>query len=198
MSRPGKAPTSGQKALSPGVWLARGKHPLPVCPKSSVPAAHRFSVASPRTGLASEKLPTRLRRRPCAPTGWYILITQVGWVSHQLQEGSPPRRTLPNIRCGLWKQAPQSTESTMKLLIRFRLPRITFRTYYTSLSTTPANYNSHIYMSMFSPDESPNSSYDNNNLHPLSPSARDKLPHVSCHRRSRHQSWREPATTRGC
>ena len=33
--------------------------------------------------------------------------------------------------------------------------------------------------------------YDNNILHPLSPSARDKLPNVPHHRRSRHQSWRE-------
>ena len=63
MARPGKAPTSA-KELSPGVWLARGKHPHPVRPRSSVPAAHRVSVTSPRTGLA------------CAPTGSYFLIPE--------------------------------------------------------------------------------------------------------------------------
>ena len=63
MSRPGKAPTSA-KELSPGVWLARGKHPHPVHPRLSVPAAHRVSVTSPRTGLASGNLPTRLPSLP--------------------------------------------------------------------------------------------------------------------------------------
>ena len=33
--------------------------------------------------------------------------------------------------------------------------------------------------------------YGNNILRPLSPSARDKLPNVPRHHRSRHQSWRE-------
>ena len=55
MSRPGKAPTSGQKALSPGVWLARGKHPLPVRPKSSVPAAHG-NLPEDRPGLGGNSL----------------------------------------------------------------------------------------------------------------------------------------------
>ena len=82
MSRPGKAPTSAKKTLSPGVCLARGKHPHPVRPKSSVPVAHRVSVTSSRTGLASGKLPTRLRWLPCAPTGSYRLNTQVWQVSH--------------------------------------------------------------------------------------------------------------------
>ena len=33
--------------------------------------------------------------------------------------------------------------------------------------------------------------YNNNILRPLSPRARDKLPNVSRHCRSRHQTWRE-------
>ena len=91
MTRPGKAPTSA-KELSPGVWLARGKHPHPPHPRSSVPAAHRVSATSPRTGLASGKLPTRLPSLPCAPTGFYFLIqcTQVGRVSLLPQEVPPP------------------------------------------------------------------------------------------------------------
>ena len=55
-------------------------------------------------------------------------------------------RTLPNIWCGLRKQAPQSTKSPIRPLIRFLVPRITLRTYNTALFTTPANYNAHIYM----------------------------------------------------
>ena len=77
-------------------------------------------------------------------------------------------RTLPNILCGLRKQAPQSAKSPNKITIMniYQIPGI-HRTNQTIAL------------------------YDNIILRPLSPSARDKLTNVPRHRRSRHQSWRE-------
>ena len=101
-----------------------------------------------------------------------------------------PHLHVPNILCGLRKQAPQSTKSPIRSLLRFLVPRITLRTSNTTLFTTPDNYNKHI----SNPGIRTNHTialYDNIILRPLSPSARDKLTNVPRHRRSRHQSWRE-------
>ena len=117
MSRPGKAPTSGRKALSPGVCLARGKHPHPVRPRSSVPAAHRVSVTSPRTGLGETPYTTTVSSlwtngvlSPQYPSSAGVPSNARGFTS--------TFRTLPNIQpiqCGLRKQAPQSTKSPIRL-----------------------------------------------------------------------------------
>ena len=120
MARPGKAPTSAEE-LSPGVWLARGKHPHPVHPRSSVPAAHRVSVASPRTDLASGKLPTRLLSLPCAPTGSYFLYPSRAGIPSTTGGFASTFRTLPNILCGLLKQAPQSTKTLINSFTLFRI-----------------------------------------------------------------------------
>ena len=80
MSRPGKAPTSG----SPEVLRARGTQGF-------------GSIPEDWPGLG--KLPTRLRCLPCAPMGWYFLITQVGRVVHQLQEG-PGLCRIYGVACG--------------------------------------------------------------------------------------------------
>ena len=207
-SRPGYGSPGESTHLRPKGTLARGMARPGKAPTSGSP-----EVLRPRCTQGFDNLPEDrpgLGETPYTTTASSLCTNGVVFPYYPGRAGVPSStrgftstfRTLPNIRCGLWKQAPQSTESTIKLLIRFRLSRITLHTYYTTLSTTPANYNSHIYIyiyiSKYSPDESHNSSYDNNNLHPLSPSARDKLPHVSCHRRSRHQSWWEPATPRGC
>ena len=162
MSRPGKAPTSA-KALSPGVCLARGmsrpgKAPTSGSPEVLCPHGTQGFGTSPRTGLPSGKLPTRLRCLPCAPTGSYFLNTQVGRVSNA-RGFTSTFRTLPNILCGLRKQAPQSTKSLIRSLILFRISRITLRTSNTTLFTTPDNYITHIYNFKYSPDESHNSSY---------------------------------------
>ena len=79
----------------------------------------------------------------------------------------------------------------IRSLIRLLVPRISLRTFSATLFTTPDNYNQYISNSRYSPDDSPIALYDNIILRPLSSSARDKLPNVSRHRRSCHQSWRE-------
>ena len=131
MARPGKAPTSG----SPEDLHPRGTQGF-----GNLPEDRSGLGETPYTTTASS-LCTNGVVFPYYPGRVGVPSTTRGFTS--------TFRTLPNIWCGLWKQAPQSTESTIKLLIRFRLPRITLRTYYTSLSTTPANYNSHIYFQVF-------------------------------------------------
>ena len=61
---------------------------------------------------------------------------------------------VPNVLCGLHNQAPQSTKSPNRSSILFLVPRITLRTFNATLFTTPDNYNTHIYNSRYSPDES--------------------------------------------
>ena len=68
-------------------------------------------------------------------------------------------RTLPNILCGLRKQAHNPLNHQIRSLIRLLVPRITLRTCNTTLFTTPDNYNEHISNSKYSPDESHNSSF---------------------------------------
>ena len=96
-------------------------------------------------------------------------------MSHQIQEASPPRSGLCRIYLWPAETGPQSTKSPIRSLIRFLVPRITLRTFNTTLFTTPDNYNAHISNSRYSPDESHNTLYANNIIRPLSPSARDKL-----------------------
>ena len=85
-------------------------------------------------------------------------------------------RTLPNILCGLRKQAPQSTKSLIRSLILFRISRITLSAHlilhYIQLRITMA----HIYLiSSIRRTNHTIAPIDNTILHPLSPSARDKL-----------------------
>ena len=111
MACPGKVFTSA-KELPPGEWLARGKHPHPVHPRSSVPVrgAQGFgNLPKNRPGLGETTYTTSessLRtNRVLFPN------TQVGWGSHLLREVSPPRSKY--ILCGLLRQAPQSTKTAL-------------------------------------------------------------------------------------
>ena len=47
--------------------------PTSAPPEVLSPVVHRVSATSPRTGMASGKLPTRMSR-PCSPAGFYFLI----------------------------------------------------------------------------------------------------------------------------
>ena len=140
MSRSGKAPTSG----SPEVLRPRGTQGFGNLPED-------------RPGLG-ETLYTTTVSSMCTNGVVFPYYPGRAGVPSTTRGFTSTFRTLPNIWCGLWKQAPQSTKSTMRFLKRFLLPRITLRTYYTTLSTTPANYNAHIYISKYSPDESHNRS----------------------------------------
>ena len=145
MARPGKAPAS-TKEISPGVWLARGKHLYPVHPRSSVPAAHRVSVTSPRTGLASGKLPTRLRSVPCAPTRSHFLIP----IYHRRLHLHVP----DSAKYIVWpaETGPTINSYNNKHLYTFPDIRITLHCSNTTLYTTPDNYNKHrayIYFQVF-------------------------------------------------
>ena len=138
MARPGKAPTSG----SPEVLRPRGTQGL-----------------VNYTGLASGETPyTTTVSSLCTNGVVFPYYPGRAGVPSNTRGFTSTFRTRPNIWCDLRKQAPQSTKSPIRFLIRFLVPIITLRTYNTTLFTTPANYNAHIYNSRYSPDESHNSS----------------------------------------
>ena len=119
MFRPGKAPTTTPrhtKGLSPGVWLTQGKHPYPPHQRSSVPAAHRVSATSSRTGLGEITYMTS--ESSLCTNGVLLPNTQVQRVSLQTQEVLPPH---PNIFGALQRQAAQSTKTLINSFIHFRI-----------------------------------------------------------------------------
>ena len=141
MSRPGKAPTSG----SPEVLCPRGTQGFGNLPED-------------RPGLGGT---------PYTTTVSSLCINGVLFPQYPGRAGVPSNargftstfRTLPNILCGLRKQAPQSTKSLIRSLILFRKSIISLRTSNTTIYTTPDIYNTHIYTFKYSPDELHNNSY---------------------------------------
>ena len=100
---PGESTHFRPKGTLAGVWLARGKHPLPVRPKSSVPAVYRVSVTSPRTGLGETPYTTTVSS--LCTNG----VVFPYYPSHQLQEGSPPRSGLCRRYGVAYKNKPHNT-----------------------------------------------------------------------------------------
>ena len=130
MARTGKAPTSGPP---------------------EVLAAYRVSVTSPRTGLASGKLPTRLRSLPCAPTGPISYYPSRAGVPSTTFAST--FRTLPNILCSLLKQVPQSTKTLINSFTLFRISNHSVHCSSTTLYIAPDNYRKHMYTLKHLPDE---------------------------------------------
>ena len=142
--------------------LARGKHPLP--PKGTLarcmsrprkaPTSGSPEVLRPRGTQGFCNIPKDrpgLGETPYTTTVSSLCTDGVLFPNYPGRAGVPSNtrgftstfRTLPNILCGLRKQAPQSTKSPIISLIRFLVPRITLRTSNTTLFTTPDNYNAH-------------------------------------------------------
>ena len=131
MSRPGKAPTSG----SPEVLCRRGTQGF-----GNLPEDRPGLGETPYTTTVSS-LCTNGDPLPLYPGRAGVPSNGRGFTS--------TFRTLPNILCGLRKQAPQSTKSLIRSLILFRISRITLCTYNTTLFTTPDNYNTQITQELF-------------------------------------------------
>ena len=145
MSHPGKAPTYCALSVRPKVLHPRGTQSFGNFPEN-------------RPGL--KEIPYMTTVSSLCTNG--VLFPQYpsrAGVPSSIRGFTSTFRTLPNILCGLRKQAPQSTKSPRMILnIRLLVPRITLRTSNTTLFTTPDNYNEHISNSRYSPDESHNSS----------------------------------------
>ena len=142
MSHPGKAPTSAKAPISGS--------PEVLCPSGTQGFGN---LPEDRPGLGETPYTTMVSS---------LCTNGVLFPQYPGRAGVPSNArgftsTIPNILCGLRKQAPQSTKimhALIRSLILFRISRITLRTSNTTLYTTPDN--THIYNS---PDESHNSSY---------------------------------------
>ena len=130
-------PTKAREVLSSGVWLARGKHPLPLrnsrpgkAPTSGPPevlcprGAQGFgNLPKDRPGLGETTYTTS--ESSLRTNGVLFPNTQVGWGSYLLREVSPPRSGLCRIYilCGLLRQTPQSTKTLIHSFTLFRIFR---------------------------------------------------------------------------
>ena len=109
MSHPGKTPTSG----SPEVLRPRGTQGFGNLPED-------------RPGLGETPYTTTVSSL-CTNGVLFPQYPGRAGVPSNTRGFTSTFRTLQNILCGLRKQAPQSTKSPIRTLIRFLVPRITFR-----------------------------------------------------------------------
>ena len=137
MSRPRKAPTSGP----PEVLLPHGTQGF-------------GNLHEDRPGLGETPYATMVSS--LCTNGSYFLNTQVGRASNA-RGFTSTFRTLPNILCGLQKQAHNLLNKILNTFLDIK--NHSLRTSNTKLYTTPDNYNTHIYNLKYLPDESHNSSY---------------------------------------
>ena len=99
-------------------------------------------------------------------------------------------RTLPNMVCGLLKQAHKSRYLQLRSLALFPVLWINLRTYRTTLLSYPDNNNDLYLNSGIRWTSHTIILYNNSHIRLLHSRTQDRLNTFPCHRRVRHQYWR--------